>query len=224
MTAETKTAILDAATHLFAERGYEGASLRDILQDANVNSAAAHYHFGSKEAVYRAAIERWLLPLCEERQRSFDSLRFENIGPKERLERLIRAYIGPHLQLCNRPEARDYMRLISRFGQEPAEIIRPIYVEDIEPVRKLYVKALREIVPAFDVDTARRLFGMAVELMGSAAFDPSYESMAGRSAMPNDPELLIHSVVVLATGGILALAEETENRERVRGENKSLHQ
>lgn len=223
MTAETKTAILDSATRLFAQRGYDGASLRDILQDAKVNSAAAHYHFGSKEAVYRAAIERWLLPLGEERRRSFDALRFEKLSTEERLDGLIRAYVSPHLRLCSRPEAHNYMRLIARFGHEPTEIIRPIYVDDIEPVRKLYIKALSETVPAFDLDTTRRLFGVAVDLMSTMVIDPSYESMSGRSAMPNDPERLVHYVAVLVTGGILALAEEAGNEERVRRVDKRSH-
>ena len=56
MTKETKTtqALVVAARELFAERGYEGASIRAITQRAGANLGAVSYHFGSKEALYEA--------------------------------------------------------------------------------------------------------------------------------------------------------------------------
>jgi AcrR family transcriptional regulator len=52
-TATTTDAILDAAERLFAAHGYDAVSVREITRDAEVNVAAVHYHFGSKEAVLR---------------------------------------------------------------------------------------------------------------------------------------------------------------------------
>ena len=43
------TAILDAATALFAAKGVAGVSVRDIATKANVNHGLVHRHFGSKE-------------------------------------------------------------------------------------------------------------------------------------------------------------------------------
>ena len=51
-TQTTKEALLHAATELFAEHGYEGASIRQISERADANVAAVHYHFGSKESLY----------------------------------------------------------------------------------------------------------------------------------------------------------------------------
>ena len=45
----TKRKLLDAAELLFAERGFEAVSVRDITQLAKTNVAAVNYHFGSRD-------------------------------------------------------------------------------------------------------------------------------------------------------------------------------
>jgi AcrR family transcriptional regulator len=52
--AGTRERILAAAGALFAERGLRGATMREIARRAGANLASAHYHFGSKEALYLA--------------------------------------------------------------------------------------------------------------------------------------------------------------------------
>jgi len=51
-------AVLDAATTLFAARGPASVSVRDIAAAAGVNHALVHRHFGSKQEVLRAVLER----------------------------------------------------------------------------------------------------------------------------------------------------------------------
>src|SRR4029434_5595476 len=46
---QTRTAILSAAERLYADRGFGDVTLRDIVASANVNLAAAHYHFCSQD-------------------------------------------------------------------------------------------------------------------------------------------------------------------------------
>lgn len=54
---ETRARIIRAAMMLFGERGYEGASTRDIAASAGVNAPALQYYFDSKEGVYLACAE-----------------------------------------------------------------------------------------------------------------------------------------------------------------------
>jgi AcrR family transcriptional regulator len=54
----SRDAILDAAEAQFAERGFDGASLSDIGAAAALSRGAPSYFFGSKEALYRAVLER----------------------------------------------------------------------------------------------------------------------------------------------------------------------
>ncbi|NWH09686.1 MAG: TetR family transcriptional regulator [Alphaproteobacteria bacterium] len=59
-TTDARARILEAASRLFAERGFGETTVRDIIFRANVNIAAVNYYFGSKEALYVATIERAL--------------------------------------------------------------------------------------------------------------------------------------------------------------------
>ena len=58
----TREAIIKAAVHLFAEKGFDGTSVRDIVTKARVNQAAINYHFKSKDGLYlevlKTAFER----------------------------------------------------------------------------------------------------------------------------------------------------------------------
>lgn len=54
---ETRKRIIDVALRLFGERGFEGASTREIAKAAGVNAPALQYYFDNKEGVYRACAE-----------------------------------------------------------------------------------------------------------------------------------------------------------------------
>ena len=53
----TRRAILDAAVESFAASGFTGATTRQVAARAGVNVATLHYHFGSKEKLYRAVLD-----------------------------------------------------------------------------------------------------------------------------------------------------------------------
>src|SRR3954453_16282983 len=53
-------AILDAAERHFADRGFENAKVDEIAADADVAVGSIYNHFGSKEGLYRALLERAL--------------------------------------------------------------------------------------------------------------------------------------------------------------------
>ncbi|MBM3892065.1 MAG: helix-turn-helix transcriptional regulator, partial [Verrucomicrobia bacterium] len=61
-----KMRILDAAEKAFADLGFEGASLRHIVQEARVNLATVYYYFKSKEGLMAAVFERRFGPLRNE--------------------------------------------------------------------------------------------------------------------------------------------------------------
>jgi len=48
----TRGSIIKTAVHVFAEKGFQGASVRDIVVKARVNQAAINYHFKGKDGLY----------------------------------------------------------------------------------------------------------------------------------------------------------------------------
>jgi AcrR family transcriptional regulator len=55
---DTRTHILATAKGLFAAKGFDGTSVRDIVNAAGVNVSLVSYHFGGKDGLYRACIEQ----------------------------------------------------------------------------------------------------------------------------------------------------------------------
>ena len=74
MAIDTKERILDVGERLFADRGFPATSLRDITHEAGVNIASVNYHFGSKEALLGAVLERRLRPLNARRLELLDAV------------------------------------------------------------------------------------------------------------------------------------------------------
>jgi AcrR family transcriptional regulator len=58
MNLTTRERLIRAATRLFADNGYRGASVRDICNLAGANPGAVSYHFGGKRQLYRAVLRR----------------------------------------------------------------------------------------------------------------------------------------------------------------------
>src|ERR1700722_14461691 len=54
---DTRSRLLDAAAAIFAERGYQAATTREICVRARANAAAVNYHFGDKLGLYKAALK-----------------------------------------------------------------------------------------------------------------------------------------------------------------------
>ena len=95
---DTKTEILNAAERLFAEKGYDGTAIREITRAANVNVAAIHYHYGTKEEVLRGVTDRIVGPLNSRRFELLD-IALDNAQPQPpSIESILDALIRPDIE------------------------------------------------------------------------------------------------------------------------------
>ena len=69
----TRDALLAAGTQLFAERGYDGVSVRAIARAAGVNTAMISYHFGGKRKLYLAILDATFAEIVSEAERLADA-------------------------------------------------------------------------------------------------------------------------------------------------------
>lgn len=69
---ETRNRILDAAEHVFFEKGVSRSSLADIAQAAGVTRGAIYWHFENKGDLFTAMFDRVILPLDEMKAATVD--------------------------------------------------------------------------------------------------------------------------------------------------------
>jgi AcrR family transcriptional regulator len=82
--------ILQTAERLFAEKGFDGTSVRDIARDANINVAMVSYYFGSKEKMLEALI----LHRTSDLRMQLDNILKLELSPLEKIDRLIELYLA----------------------------------------------------------------------------------------------------------------------------------
>src|SRR6478736_10533894 len=82
---KTRDKILSAAGEVFAEQGFEGATIRAITERAGVNVAAVNYHFRDKAELYN----RVVLDACSARAAWHDTMAQATGSPEDRLRSLI---------------------------------------------------------------------------------------------------------------------------------------
>jgi AcrR family transcriptional regulator len=148
--SDTKTRILDGAEQLFAREGFHNTSLREITGLAGVNLASVNYHFGSKDSLLHAVIERRLLPLNKVRQEKIEAVLAEaqNNSSLPNAEALLRAFIEPTLEFRNSSQgARDFISLIGRSLSEPDETVRNCFIDLALPVLRILFEALHQALP-----------------------------------------------------------------------------
>ena len=89
----TRARLIEAALGLFAERGYDGTSIRAITQAAGANLGAVTYHFGSKAALFEAVLSAVITPLRE----GIASGASTTAPPLDRIAAIVRAFFD-HFQ------------------------------------------------------------------------------------------------------------------------------
>jgi AcrR family transcriptional regulator len=148
---DTREKILQAALGLFAEKGFDGASLREITAEADVNLAAVNYHFGSKEALIAELFSYLVEPANHERIQRLDALEeAAGDGPLP-LEEVVKAFIEPPLLTW------------SEYGSLPMRFLGRLYADPSEAILKNFRQVFSEVAERFHAAMARSLPHLSVE-------------------------------------------------------------
>lgn len=173
--AATRQALLEAAADVFANVGFQNATIRDICQKAGANVAAVNYHFGDKSALYaevlrvQGQLARKLFPI--ERELHPDA------AAEERLKGFIRTFLNRVLseELANR-----HGRMMAREMVEPTPALDPLVREVIQPQWDQLLDILRELLPDPTPDETLRMVGCSV--VGQVLFYAHCRPVIGRLA------------------------------------------
>ena len=189
-TLETRERLLEAALPIFAARGFEGATTREIAKRAGVALAALPYHFETKEALWRAAADRIFELLRAALAPRLGEL--AALAPRERLLRTLREFLA---FAAAHPELHRFMLA---EGTEPTERLAWLVERHVRPLFAAFVESVGDAQRA-GVALRGRPEHLYYAMVGTAsmpyAMAPEFRLLTGR-----DPGDLLdaHAELLLA--------------------------
>ena len=146
--------VLEAAGQVFADKGFEGATVREICQRAGVNIAAVNYYFRDKERLYIEAVklachgqEQFPLPAWPEG--TPDSVKLRDF-----IQTMVRRMVDNHRAQWQR---QLFLREMAQPTAACAELVREV----IRPMAEVLSGILRELMPGVP-EAKRWLIGFSI--------------------------------------------------------------
>jgi AcrR family transcriptional regulator len=167
---KTRGRILAAAGEVFAERGFEGATIREIVRRARVNIAAVNYYFRDKEELYVSLFCPG--PFAEEIAKKVAEA---GKSPRAKLDAFITAFLF-HLLGEGRPNWVG--KLMAREMSEPTRALDKVVEEMIRPTFAVLRGILAEAMEAREDSRSVRDVGASV--IGQCLFYKHSEAVIRR--------------------------------------------
>ena len=175
---------MDAAETLFAERGFSGVSLREILASCGQNVAAANYHFGTKENLFEQVFRRCAQPVTCELVRQLDAVE-ARLGEDDAVEQIVAAMISPSFGVSgNDPQHLINFNLIrAHLFLEQRSFAEAIFKEVFDEAARRSVALIGKVLPHLkNEEIAWRLHIMLGALVFTSVpagrFHPLFQSAA----------------------------------------------
>lgn len=144
--------ILDEAEMLFAKRGYEAVSTRDVARGVRATSAMIHYYFNTKRELFDAVFARRADIVNADRMQALDAYEAA-AGANVELEGAIAAFLRPALGRLEESDGwRHYLALVAQVGNKH-EWGGEVMTRSFDPVIQRLISIIRKALPeAADVD------------------------------------------------------------------------
>lgn len=141
---DTKDLLIDVAERHFATNGFAGTSLRAIIKDAKVNVASIAYHFGTKEELYCAVIERFAAPVVAEQM-----LRLKECMRNDaKIEDVLRSFYVPPIKLIKMMgEKGDILSMFLGRAQTESGSVSALRDLHFADCRNEFLEAFRTLIP-----------------------------------------------------------------------------
>ena len=173
-TEETKERLIEAATGALMELGGQGATVAAICRRAAVTSGAIQHHFGSKEGLMTAVVERLFRP--------FDIGQDESVGASGTLQERIERLVDHYWSIYDDPSyaAVAELLLASRFDATLQQMLTAMRARHYEAQERYVAAQFPEIT--LSGAERRRVVGLANDLMRGAAIRRLFEQTRGDGA------------------------------------------
>jgi AcrR family transcriptional regulator len=226
---ETKESLLDAAERLFALHGMQGVSLRTINAASGArNASAAHYHFQSRESLFKAVARRRMDKLSEERLELLKQVERDAKGGPPDLHAIVEAVTLPtfRMLLDDAGGSANYVRFLARAAADPTVRISELATESFNYVFMTALGMIHRALPhvPMTVLTERIGFGFDVGMLAPMRIDRTARRPDGsidRDALEVFAARLVDYVVGALSSPVstqrLALVEAPPKRRRASG-------
>jgi AcrR family transcriptional regulator len=150
---------MDAAERLFAERGIDAVSLRTINTEAGYSVAALHYHFGTRDGLIRALLQRAQPAMFQQRATMVSALEAQ---AQPQVEAIVEALVYPLTagMLENFSASVAQLRFLVRLSFDRS----PYLAKTLEESVALFRPLLRRALPQLDARTLTRRWLFAADL------------------------------------------------------------
>lgn len=204
----TKSKITTSALELFATRGFEATSLKDITMLADVNVAAVHYHFGNKDDLIRAVLQSVAQPINSLRMQALEQLSGEGALT---LDRIVEALVSPPIlhSLDATGDSRLLVKLLMQARALPQETTNAAIFKQYDAMALLFVEAFMKASPGLNQAEAfwRYSFTIGAMMYIISDGDKNYHRLNRLSAGlcdTDDPKIIIKQLVAFVVAGIQA--------------------
>ncbi len=209
----TPERILEHAERLFIERGFAATSLRALTAGAEVNLAAVHYHFGSKEGLFQAVIHRRMAPVNQERTKRLDELEARVSAATLSVEEILDAFLAPVFSEDLSHELPSVARLMGRLHGEPLSLVLPILRREFGALGRRFLNALARALPEVPLEELTWRFHLTIGAMIVAVTFERPVIVLPEAPPPDEPlQKLVERLVRYAAAGLRdAATKETRS-------------
>jgi AcrR family transcriptional regulator len=197
-----RTRILNAAEKVFADVGFDAASLRQIAVEADVPVALVSYHYEGKFGLYREVF-RSRSPRTVEQRRAGLALAQMETDRRRRLEMILRAMLAPMLTLRTLEGGAYFGVILAREANDPNSAARGIIAEVFDGLAESAIDMLRTTLPERSEAEIGWAYQMIIGTMVYVMADSGRTArLSGGAADPTDVEATLKIVVALLLDGI----------------------
>ena len=171
MTSAKVDALLGAAEAEFASAGIETGSLRRIMREAGADPGAIHYHFGGREALAAAVLDRILAPL---NARRLELLAGAVASGQPVVSQLIDALIRPDIETAHtlHGQSPGRARLIGAIYTRPSDFVAATVAAHFAPIADAFRPHLEAALPHLSFgDIAWRIRWCVFGIVGALLTD-----------------------------------------------------
>lgn len=201
-SADTRQRLIDAAAALFAERGFQNVTVREICKASNANVAAVNYHFGDKAGLYRAVVTSAIQVMQETNELSQRA--GEGMSPEDQIRGFVRVFVG---RLTGDGPTTWIHRLMAREMEHPTEALEMVMTQVVKPRLEYLCNVAAAVMglPVTDPRVTRCVASLQSQcLLAARKVPPSLERHLGPAM--RSVETAVSHIAEFSLGGMRAIA------------------